>query len=296
MEIKQLKCFLILSKTLNFSRTAELMYLSQPAVSMSIRQLEEELGLALFVRNKRKVELTTAGKFFAKKSERLLQDLEKSITETRSLAVQYNSALNVMYEENKFAITYFPQLLHKYRMKYPKTQVALQLESSPFLKYQFLESTADILFTVRRGQLPHGLSYAELLKSRVICQYQPDFFNFKNNQITPEDLIGIQLILMGSACCPPELLDITEQMEHLFSKSSILYCDSISSIYTYIRSGLGVAIIPDFAGRPERELSELPVRMECPFSYGMYYHTDYLTDEAKKFMKLALDYFRELGY
>jgi len=55
MYIRQLECFVQLCETLNFNTTAELLYISQPAVSHQIKTLEEELGLKLFIRSKRKV-------------------------------------------------------------------------------------------------------------------------------------------------------------------------------------------------------------------------------------------------
>ncbi|MNL65286.1 Hca operon transcriptional activator [compost metagenome] len=76
MNIQQLKCFVSLAETLNFSKTAEKLNLTQPAVSHNIKSLENELGILLFVRNKRTVNLTLAGNSFYEDMEGLLFRLD----------------------------------------------------------------------------------------------------------------------------------------------------------------------------------------------------------------------------
>jgi Transcriptional regulator len=65
MELRQIRSFLSIAETLHFGRTAELIHLSQPALSLQIRALEEEVGVRLFERNRRKTTLTAAGFAFA---------------------------------------------------------------------------------------------------------------------------------------------------------------------------------------------------------------------------------------
>jgi DNA-binding transcriptional LysR family regulator len=66
MEVRHVRSFLSLAKTLNFSRTAEIVHLSQPALSLQIQALEEEIGGKLFERDRRKTVLTAAGVAFQK--------------------------------------------------------------------------------------------------------------------------------------------------------------------------------------------------------------------------------------
>src|SRR5258708_37876778 len=68
MELRQIRAFLSIAETLHFGRTAELVHLSQPALSLQIRALEEEIGVRLFERNRRKTTLTAAGVAFREAS------------------------------------------------------------------------------------------------------------------------------------------------------------------------------------------------------------------------------------
>jgi DNA-binding transcriptional LysR family regulator len=79
VELRQIRSFLSIAETLHFGRTAELIHLSQPALSLQIRTLEEELGVRLFERNRRKTTLTAAGLAFRDDAAAALSQLERAI-------------------------------------------------------------------------------------------------------------------------------------------------------------------------------------------------------------------------
>src|ERR1700759_3217135 len=85
VSIQQIKNFLILCDTLNFRKAAEQINIVQPALSRQIQLLENEMGVLLFSRTKRSVELTEAGVYFQKEVKRILQDLNKTISLTKQI-------------------------------------------------------------------------------------------------------------------------------------------------------------------------------------------------------------------
>src|SRR5260370_36796645 len=86
MELRQLRSFLSIVETLHCGRTAELIHLSQPALSHQIRTLEEEVGVRLFERNRRKTTLTAAGLAFRDDAAAALSQLEQAIRRARLAA------------------------------------------------------------------------------------------------------------------------------------------------------------------------------------------------------------------
>jgi DNA-binding transcriptional LysR family regulator len=86
MELRQIRSFLSIAETLHFGRTAELIHLSQPALSLQIRALEEEVGVRLFERNRRKTTLTAAGVAFRDDAAAALSQLEQAIRGARLAA------------------------------------------------------------------------------------------------------------------------------------------------------------------------------------------------------------------
>jgi DNA-binding transcriptional LysR family regulator len=83
MELRQIRSFLSVAETLHFGRTAELIHLSQPALSLQIRALEEEVGVRLFERNRRKTTLTAAGLTFRDDAAGVVSQLDQAIRRAR---------------------------------------------------------------------------------------------------------------------------------------------------------------------------------------------------------------------
>jgi DNA-binding transcriptional LysR family regulator len=86
MELRQIRSFLSIAETLHFGRSAELIHLSQPALSLQIRALEEEVGVRLFERNRRKTTLTAAGLAFRKDVAAAVSQVDQAIRSARLAA------------------------------------------------------------------------------------------------------------------------------------------------------------------------------------------------------------------
>jgi DNA-binding transcriptional LysR family regulator len=86
VELRQIRSFLSIAETLHFGRTAELIHISQPALSLQIQALEEEIGARLFERNRRKTTLTAAGVAFRDDAAAALSQLEQAILRAKLAA------------------------------------------------------------------------------------------------------------------------------------------------------------------------------------------------------------------
>ena len=86
MELRQIRSFLSIAETLHFGRTAEMIHLSQPALSLQIRALEDEIGVRLFERNRRKTVLTAAGVAFREDATEALLRLDQAVHKARLAA------------------------------------------------------------------------------------------------------------------------------------------------------------------------------------------------------------------
>jgi DNA-binding transcriptional LysR family regulator len=120
MEFRQLRYFTMVARELNFTRAAEKLRVAQPALSRQVRQLEEELGVRLFVRDKRHVELTTRGEAFLAEAEAILKQSERAMLLARSNRV----ALRLGYVWGLFH-TMVPEALQRLRVLAPEVAVNL---------------------------------------------------------------------------------------------------------------------------------------------------------------------------
>ncbi len=118
MELKHLRYFVAVAEDLNFSRAAGRIYLSQSALSQQIRKLEEELGVALFYRTKRRVELTEAGEVLLEGARQTLVQVEQTIRATREVGGVGGNPLKVGFPEYANH-TIVAKILQTFRRRYP---------------------------------------------------------------------------------------------------------------------------------------------------------------------------------
>jgi len=149
MDVQQLKCFITLAETLNFSQTAQILFLSQPTISNQIKQLEKELDLKLFIRTKRNVELTPAGISFYEDAKDFLTKLNQGITKAKNYAQKYNLTYSIAYEENYLATKFLSKILEKFKSLHPNVLIDLKVTDFKKKNSLFAERKIDCLFTVK---------------------------------------------------------------------------------------------------------------------------------------------------
>ena len=125
MELRHIRSFLSLAKTLNFSRTAEIVHLSQPALSLQIQALEDELGVKLLERDRRKTALTAAGAAFQREAAGGLKQLEQAIQNAR-LAAQGKLGVVRLGFVSTAGNYLIPQLINKFRRVNPLVEFSLR--------------------------------------------------------------------------------------------------------------------------------------------------------------------------
>jgi DNA-binding transcriptional LysR family regulator len=152
LTLRQLQVFESAATHLNFSRTAKQLYLSQPAVSMQIKQLEENIGLPLFEQMGKKVFLTEAGRelfHYAKGIAQQLAEMEAVFDEMKGLE-HGKLTLSVVNTANYFT----PQLLARFCQRHPHINVILQVANRDAVLKQLANNSTDLAIL---GQPPDGL-------------------------------------------------------------------------------------------------------------------------------------------
>ena len=125
MELRQIRSFLSIAETLHFGRTAELIHLSQPALSLQIRALEEEVGVRLFERNRRKTTLTAAGFAFRDDAAAALSQLEQAIRMARLAASGKVGRLRIGFISTA-GTEIVPDIVRQFRELNPEVEFSLR--------------------------------------------------------------------------------------------------------------------------------------------------------------------------
>jgi DNA-binding transcriptional LysR family regulator len=125
MELRQIRSFLSVAETLHFGRSAELIHLSQPALSLQIRALEEEVGVRLFERNRRKTTLTAAGLAFRKDAAAAVLQLDQAIRQARLAASGKLGLLRIGFISTA-GNEIVPNIIRRFRESNPEVEFSLR--------------------------------------------------------------------------------------------------------------------------------------------------------------------------
>ena len=147
MTTNQLKYFITAAECLNFTEAGKIHYISQTAITQHIQALEEQLGVQLFVRNKRRVSLTPAGEVFLSEARLILERNRQAVERTQNAAKGLSGTLNIGYvigQENMD----LGQLMRTFYQKYPGIKFQLFREPHLDLLYQLERDNLDVVFNI----------------------------------------------------------------------------------------------------------------------------------------------------
>jgi DNA-binding transcriptional LysR family regulator len=244
MELRHLRYFLAVAEELNFSRAAEKLHIAQPPLSQQIRDLETELGVQLFLRNKRSVELTEAGVVFFKEVPNIFTKINNAIKsaqrasrgEIGTLAIGFNSSA---------AHSVLPNLLHQFREYFPDVELILheltttqQLEKLEYnqidlgLLYLPIDTTNLQVMNIWQEGLLVALPETHALVDRL--------------EVSLQELINEYFILphpqLGAALYA-QIMGFLAQFN--FYPKVIQSTTLLQTAVSLVAGGVGVALVPD---------------------------------------------------
>lgn len=142
VEFSELHAFVVLASELHFRRASERLFLSQPALSKKIQRLEDKLKGALFVRSRRRVALTDAGKSFLPRAAKLLQAAEDAVRETRAAIEGRAGTLRIGFGVASVS-EILPRTILRFRKLYPEVELQMREMPSPAQVSSLIDSRLD---------------------------------------------------------------------------------------------------------------------------------------------------------
>ena len=194
MEIRQLKAFIAIAEAKTFTAGARLVHVTQAAISMQIRQLEEEVGVPIFIRTPRRVILTQAGELLLERARKILREHDTALMEVAEIAGAEYGRLRIGSASAMFVAAQLPEILHNLKTTFPKAEINVVSGTSAALVEKISHGEIDIAFVslpVEAANIQTEL----LLSDEIVAIAHPAHPLAKQKVISAAALAGEPLIL-----------------------------------------------------------------------------------------------------
>ena len=259
VDLRHLEAFVAAVRYRNFTRAAKSLYISQPTFTVQIRQLESELGVRLFDRTTRSVQMTSVGKDLAPALERLLRELGSLLEGTRERSAAKSGPVRLAALPS-LAATILPGILAALKAEHPG--VAVHLREAPARRIVGMVVGEEVDFGIGwvRGR-DSDVRFTPLFTDRMSAIFKAGVRLERKRTVALRDLAEFPLILMDSDSSVRAVVDDAFAASGIFVQPA-WQATYISTALALARAGLGVTILPacvlEMDGR--RGLCARPIR------------------------------------
>ena len=290
MEVRDLQVFISVAKHLNYTRAGEEVHLSQPSVSVRIRQLESELGLKLFEQLGKKVALTEAGQLlvpYANRVIRAVEDARQAIDELKGLA-RGSLRIGASTTPGMYII---PTTIARFKELHPHIDVQLGIRDTREIEDGVIKNEFDFGFV--GGHLAGDeVDVLPWLTDELVLIVPPAHRLagkkiVKRDDLSKERFIGRESGSATRATVADRLKELELQLE------TVMEMENPESLKKAVQSGLGIAFISRFAVEPELKAKALAAvkiqKLEINRELKIVYRRDkHLSRAARAFIEIAM--------
>ena len=248
MEVRQLEQFVAVAEESSFTRAARRMNIVQSGLSMAIRNLEREVGAALFVRGPRRLALAPAGRALlpaARRAIAAVRDAREAVVETEGLL---RGTLSIGTAPALPTIVDLPIILARFRSQHPKVGLRVRQGSAPELMEAVRSGALDVGLIAWTGALPAGVTALPIARSPIVLVCAKSHPLATRRRVAVTELRGEQFV----DCHPDWTIRVIADrilaaagIEHLPS----IVVNDVPFLLGFVEHGLGVALVPRVISR-----------------------------------------------
>ncbi|MDV5227657.1 LysR family transcriptional regulator [Providencia rettgeri] len=241
MTIKQLRAFSAVAHTLNFAHASERLNMSQPALSLTIKGLEETLGGPLLLRTTRKVMLTPEGETLLKASRQLLSDWDNAEEMMRQHFTLQRGKVSIAAMPS-FAINVLPPILKTFRMCYPGINITVHDVINEQVIEMVHEGRVEIGI-VFEPDYSEQVNFTPLGLERFIAIVPPDCHLANRDHVSWRELLNLEFITLQSPSSVRLMIE-EELKQHGLPLRVSFESHQLVTIGKLVANGLGVSAVP----------------------------------------------------
>src|SRR5476649_3050117 len=245
IETRVLKQFLVVAEELNFHRAALRLHMSQPPLSVAIRQLEEKLGLTLFIRDRGGVQLTPAGESFVQTASAMLQALNDGISQARNIAGGKAGKLTL----SSVSLAAYPTLLEPlrlFRQRYQQVELVIKEMPSARQIQALQRGETDLSFVRKPALMPQDVVSGLFSSERIMVALPA------RHRLAAEKTLNLAQLAQEDFVFTPERLGDGYYHQLLglciqagFYPRIVQEAAQLSTLIALVSCGFGVALVPE---------------------------------------------------
>lgn len=244
MELRHLRYFSVLADELHFGRAAQRLAISQPPLSVAIRQLEDSIGARLFERNSKEVRLTSAGLALRESARHLLRQADEIALEARHVAAGLAGRLRIGFV-GSMLYRGLPPALKAFQARYPGVHTSLWELNSGEQVAELLHDRLDVGF-VHTHRIPSVLSQRLLVSEPFVCCLPAKHRLARRPSVAASDLKDDPFVLFSRAASP----DYHERILSICAEAGFYpevrhEVRHWLAVVSLVSQGLGVALVPE---------------------------------------------------
>jgi DNA-binding transcriptional LysR family regulator len=289
MQLRPFRYFLAVAEELHFGRAARRLGMAQPPLSRQIRALEGELGVILFRRTRRDVQLTDAGMVFLAEARVAVEGVDRAVARAQQAARLDH--LKVGYTSTVPHTLVFSTVIREYRRLRPQIRLGLQEMSTPRQFEALADGKIDVAFV--RSPIPDhpkSIALAPLMRERVFAILRDGHPSAAAETVAPEALANEPLVLTLPGSWLREY--VTAMCRDAGSEPLVIQeAEQIADVIPLVAAGLGVSFVPESAsnlaapGLVFRPLSPTG----NPAEIALAYRRAETSTPVQQFIALAID-------
>lgn len=263
MNLRQLEYFVSVAETLSFTKTADIFFISQTAITQQIKSLEQQLDVILLKRTKRHVELTPAGMIFLREAKAVLTRTENAITRTKMAATGFIGNLNIGVVEG-YDNPRLPGILRSFRAGFPNVSISIHEAGVSSLYNSLLSQSLDVAINARFSHSnleEKEISYKTLGDYKLIVLLPTTHPLAFRNILNLSELKDDTFIFTSINGNEDGFGHFESTMNHFiragFTPNIQQISDSFNTTALMVSANMGIAVLPSYALASSRNLGNL---------------------------------------
>ena len=290
MDINQLEVLIAVANERGFSRAADKLYRTQPAISQAIRRLEEEVGESLFDRSSKDGTLTASGQVLLKYAQQIInlrRDAKLAVKELKDL-----QRGKVTLGANEYTVMYLLPVISVYRVRHPHIKIEVKRDLASRIPSEVLKRDVEIGIVSFHPPDP-ALQTVTVAKDELALIVAPNHPLAGKKMVSVREL-GVESFIAHNVRSPYRERVVQTFEKHRTPLNISMELPTLEAIKRFVEQGMGVALVPRLAAQAEIERGQVvaltvrEMRLERKL-YLIYRKGAKLSHAARAFLNVARD-------